>query len=344
MKNNAIFTESNKKEKGEMIKPVSALPIITDRDYRHALTAVQDRHAYLMPIDPELAESLTFKNGILDMRSFQLGPEDYRIKRLTALDFPLLRSLYGLILHSIQTEIEQSGDPVQILKILENPRNEYAVALYMPDLFRMLGVKPNQDGPHIQGMVRKLQSFNSLIGMYTTHGSKSVHNKQYAVMLWHEYNSKNHTVRFSSPYLNHIAKTVLRKNMWTNKNGHLKFKPSHSYMLCSQLASERNKRAVEILSYIDYLIETAGTNGEAHAKASTIIHECPELEYAFQNYSSTNRNLLLKRAFGKAWELMQDKKYSNLCKKYKKLRILGCTPTASNLDMVFSFPHEGKEA
>lgn len=253
--------------------------------------------------------------------------------------------MYGLILHSLETDIEQSEDPAQVLKIMENQHNEYVVKLYMPDLFRMIGVKPNQDELHIQGMIKKLRSFNNLIGIH-----KSTNNNQYAVMQWHEYTRENNTVQFSSPYLNHIAKTVLRKNVQTDKKGHLqtdkngriKFKPSHSYMLYSRLASERNKRAVEILSYIDYLIETVGTNGVAHAKVSKIIHECPELEYALQHYSSTNRNLLLKRAFGKAWELMKDKKYSGLYKKYQDIQIPEIIPTVSSLDTVFSFPHKGK--
>lgn len=120
--------------------------------------------------------------------------------------------------------------------------------------------------------------------------------------------------------------------------------PGHSFMLTSLLASERNKRAVEILSYVDYLIETAGTTGTAHAKASTIVHECPELEYALSTCSTKNKNILLKRAFSKAWALMKDPKYSELCKRYKDLEIPTIVPTASTLETTtFTFPHKGKK-
>lgn len=341
----------NEAQEGDTAKPVEKLALITDNDYRHALTPVQDKQAFMMPITPALADNLTFENGILSMSEFQLSLADYSPERLAALDFATLRTLYSVILKSIQEEIEKTGDPAQVMSILEHPFQRYTVSMYLPDFFRMIGAKPNTDDAHVLAAILKLQSFNNLIGIHTTYKGGRKYDNQYAVMQWDHYDKETNTITFGSPYLNHIAKQILRKNLVTDKDGKPKLtksgrprmKASHSYLLSTVLASERNKRAVEILCYIDYLIETAGTTGVAHAKASTIIHECPELEYALENCSITSdKNNLLRRAFSKAWELMRDPKYSQLCERYKDIQIPSAVPTASTLDMVFEFPHKGK--
>lgn len=211
---------------GETATPVKKMAIITDRDYRHALTPVQDKNAYLMPIDPALADTLQFENGILSMGSYKLSLTDYSPERLAALDFPTLRTLYSVILNTIQDDIAKTGDVSEVLAILEDPKHEYTVSLYLPDFLRMIGAKPNLDDNHVMAAILKLQSFNKLIGIHTTQRGGRKYDNQFAVMLWHDYNRETNTIRFSSPYLNYIAKQILHKTIVKDKNGKPKLNKS----------------------------------------------------------------------------------------------------------------------
>ena len=345
-----VQARRSRNKAGETAEIVGKIATITDRDYCHALTPKQDKLAFLLPIGPEMAETLTFVDGKLNMGEYKLSLSHYSKEQLAALDFITLRTLYSVILKKLENELEKTGNPAEVLAILENPSCRYAVTLYLPDFLRMIGAKPNQDEAHIMAAIKKLQSYNNLIGIHTTHKGNRTYDNQYAVMQWDSYNEETNTITFAAPYLNHIAKQILRKNLTTDKAGKLKTtksgrpmtEASHSYMLSTLLASERNKRAVEILTYVDRLIETAGTVGVAHAKVSTIIRECPELEYALENCSSKDRNTILKRAFGKAWALMRDSKYSDLCERYKDLKIPDMVPTVRDLNKTLEFPHRGK--
>lgn len=335
---------------GETAEIVNRIATITDRDYCHALTPKQDKLAFLLPIGPEMAETLTFVDGKLNMGEYKLSLSHYSKEQLAVLDFTTLQVLYSVILQQLENELEKTGNPAEVLAILKNPSCRYTVTLYLPDYLRMIGAKPNQDEAHVMAAIRKLQSYSNLIGIHTTHKGNRTYDNQYAVMQWDSYIEETNTITFGSPYLTHIARQILHKNLRTDKANKVKTtksgrpisEASHSYMLSTLLASERNKRAVEILTYIDRLIETAGTVGVAHAKVSTIISECPELEYALERCSSKDKNILLKRAFSKAWALMRDRKYSDLCERYKDLQIPDMVPTVRDLNMTLEFPHNGK--
>ena len=115
--------------------------------------------------------------------------------------------------------------------------------------------------------------------------------------------------------------------------------PSHTYLVKSSIAKERNKRASEIVCIVTTLIEQAGDN-TPHIMAQTIVDRCPDLKNALEVAKPADANKALKRAFSKAWELLQTQ--TDLQKAYKNIQFPDAIPTCGTLDMVFEFPHDGK--
>ena len=161
------------------------------------------------------------------------------------------------------------------------------------------------------------------------------------------HNDKDNTIQFSSPYMNKLIMTILQASIQTDRQGNYKLKSSgepfllasHSYLVKSSIAKERNKRAAEIVCIVVTLIEQAGDN-TPHIKAQTIVDRCPDLKNALDAASSGNKSLILKRAFTAAWKMLP--KQTRLAEVYKNIKFPSAIPTASTLDIVFEFPHDGK--
>ena len=121
--------------------------------------------------------------------------------------------------------------------------------------------------------------------------------------------------------------------------------PSYSYIPNMKLAKEKNQRAVEIVCIVMVVIEQAGNN-TPHITARNIIYRNPLLKQALEKAEDNRRrNMYLKRAFSKAWELL--KTHTDILEKYKNIKLPDASdpksiPTINTLDMVFEFPHKGK--
>ena len=93
------------------------------------------------------------------------------------------------------------------------------------------------------------------------------------------------------------------------------------------------------------VIEQAGNN-TPHITARNIIYRNPLLKQALEKAKNNrSRNIVLQRAFSKAWELL--KTHTDILAKYKNIQLPDasdpkCIPTLNTLDMVFEFPHKGK--
>ena len=165
------------------------------------------------------------------------------------------------------------------------------------------------------------------------------------------YDAESNTIRFASPYMTRLIKRIYNVSIRKNKKGNPQLKKdgtpllevSHSYLVKSSIAKERNKRAVEIVIAVVITIEQAGKN-TPHLKASTIINRIPQLQKAFNATKTTsNKNLLLSRTFKKAWELLDS--HTKLRDKYPNITLPDPNnpkniPTTSTIDMVFIFPHD----
>ncbi len=167
------------------------------------------------------------------------------------------------------------------------------------------------------------------------------------------YDESTNLISFSSPYLNHIVETIYNASLDRDKNGNLKkyhsgrqiLNPSHSYLIKSSIAKERNKAAVENVTIIVKLIEQAGDKGTPHIKASKIIERNEALKMRLNAHK--NPSLLLKRIFEKTWELLRNE--TRLFEVYDGILLpdpkdAKNIPTARNLnEITFSFPHNGKK-
>ena len=126
------------------------------------------------------------------------------------------------------------------------------------------------------------------------------------------------------------------------KNGDPLLIASHSYLVKTGIVKERNKRAAEIVMVVVTTIEQAG-NTIPHLKASTIVERVPQLQQAINNAKAqADKNKTLKRAFSKAWELLDTQ--TTLKEKYPTISLPDPhnpknIPTMKTLDMVFEFPH-----
>lgn len=118
-----------------------------------------------------------------------------------------------------------------------------------------------------------------------------------------------------------------------------------SSSLNSSIAKERNKKAVENVIIITTLIEQKGDR-ILHITAKEIIERNPQLKQGLEGKSTAQINVVLKRAFQKTWELLDTQ--TKLKEQYEDICLPDpCDakniPTKSTLNMVFSFPHNGKK-
>lgn len=310
--------------------------------YQYAISTYESKTAHIFPINPSV--TLTFANGKLyfnGLEETQVNLVDVRNKDITNLDLMTLRVLYGVILQKLETALtEQTVNPNKIW--------EFSVSIYIPELIAALGLKANVNQKNIDALIAKIMSYRNIIGILPERVGRRIYESKYPIMVWMGYNATTNTIAFASPYLNKVVTNSIAASIRRDKtgkvlkkrNGKLLQTASHSYLIKSSIAAEKNKRAAEIVAIVIPVIEQAGNN-TPHIKARTIIERHPELQQALEECQTTaNQNGILRRAFSKAWELMHTQTYVET--RYKDIKIPNTVPTMGTLDMVFEFPHKGK--
>ena len=173
-------------------------------------------------------------------------------------------------------------------------------------------------------------------------------------MQWDSDSNETNTVRFHSPYCNQIIRILLKKHLKRDKYGNIQMTPGgqpqlspfNSFAVQLPLNTERNKLAAEIVRYVVYLVDASGrSNGTPHAKARTILNECPELKHRIVTAkSNSDRNKYLKRAFTRAWQILNDPECLDLLKQHKDFQVPTDIPTMKTLDsLVFRFSSKDVE-
>jgi hypothetical protein len=349
------------------------LALITDKDYKHALSPFKNSHAYIQQLEEEFIQQLEFDpdNGTMNIKDNLLDTitlQDLKTRsNLKELDLQLLRSLY--------TVIYQYADKI----------DTRTVTVSLPILTKHLGINIRGDKPN--DLFAKIKAFDNVIGVLTD-GSV------YRLLTFLEYDRKTNSIAFGSPYMNKILRTLQEVNAITPKKGTPYIKPHHSFLIHGSIANERNKPAVEIVCNVVALLQQRGetklpneslTAGKiekivtkavkksireefnnilydeddaeqdvhtsAHKKISELIKEIPILDEALNKptidkntnlpKSKTARdiNLILKRAFSGAYTLLKEK--TDIYKYYNDLKITEIVPTASTIDQVIEISHNG---
>ena len=335
-------TRARAKEQGAITEMPKNMPIPTFSKYQYSMSLYPEGGAYLQPLSS--TDGLVFKSGKLffdKIRRPDLEAELQNLKTkegINYIDLPVLHILYGIIL----TQFENSGykELADVIKIHISTLAEY------------MGMPSNLNKRDVNRVLEKIQSYHNIVGVI--HGTRNGKPTQsyYQVLNFESYNDKTNVVTFSSPYMNYVIKTVYNLSIRKTKDGKQKLKkngeplrlPTHSYLIDSSIAKERNKAAVVNVEILVALIEQAGDN-IPRIKASTLIER--NVQLADRLEAAANPRSLLDRTFKKTWELLRTK--TRLQEAYKDIELPepgdpAFMPTMKTLDkVVFTFPHKGKK-
>ena len=321
----------------------SNLAIITNDKYKNSLTLQQNGGAYLQPL--ATTEGLQYDGENLFFQGFPASEATLReINKdkdipIEAIDLPLLRMFYSIILSDFEQNTKKLGVVNEI------------VTVYVPDLAAILGKKRNLSKNDITSIIEKTSSFQTIYGVIKDPDRPNGIGTAVPLLVWMGYDAESNTIRFASPYMTRLIKRIYNVSIRKDRKGSPQLKKdgtpllevSHSYLVKSSIVKERNKRAVEIVMVVVTTIEQSGKN-TPHLKANTIIERIPQLQRAFNKTKTTsNKNLLLSRTFKKAWELLESQ--TKLRDKYPNITLPDPNnpqniPTTSTLNMVFTFPHD----
>lgn len=334
-------TRAKAQEAGAYSEIPASLAIPTAANYQYSMSLYQSGNAYLQPLTS--TDGLKFKNGKIYFDGMQQVSEvelqNMKTKEgIENIDLALLRVFYSIIL----TAFEASK-----CKELKD-----VITLFVPDLAEHLGLQRNLNKQDVNRVIQKAQSFHNIVGIL--HGTRNGKPSQsiYPVLNFEGYDDKKNTIAFSSPYMNHVIRTVYSVAIRRDRNGKPRLKKSgeplrlvsHSFLVHSSITKQRNKAAVENVNIIVTLIEQAGDN-VPRIKASTIIERNPQFQLRLE--AAKNTTQLLQRVFKKTWELLRTE--TDLAAVYKDIQLPdpnnpAVIPTPKTVDtLVFSFPHNGKK-
>lgn len=320
------------------------LAVITNSGYQNGLSLYQHGGAYLQPLAS--TDGLRFDSGTVYFKGFPASEatlkqinQDKEEVAIDSIDLPLLRTFYSIILAEFERKFA-SGKPVS-----------ESVSIYVPDLAVYLGKSRNISKNDIQTITDKVSSFQTIFGVLKDPARPKGIGTIVPLLVFLGYFEKDNTIRFSSPYMNLLIQRIYNVSIRKDRKGGARIKsdgtpqmlPSHSYLIKSSIAKERNKKAVEIVTIVVTTIEQAGPAGVPHIKARTIVERNTLLSETLSKcVRDSNRNTILKRAFTKAWELLETQ--TDLRKKYPDIALPDpnnpmMIPTMATLDTVYTFTH-----
>ena len=323
----------------------TSLAIITNNHYKGGLGLSQTGGAYLYPL--ATTDGLRFDGKNLFFKGLPTSEatlkEINRGKEVSIddIDLPLLRMFYSIILSDFEANSKKLGVV-----------NE-TVTVYVPDLAAILGKGRNISKNDINGIIDKTSSFQTIYGILKDPKRPNGIGTAVPLLVWLGYDETTNTITFASPYMTELIKRIYNVSIRKDKKGQAKLKkngepqrlPSHSYLVKTEIVKERNKRAAEIVIIVVTMIEQAG-NHVPHIMARTILERVPQLQNAISKTKNiSDKNRMLKRAFTKAWELLET--HTTLREKYPTIILPDPKnpkniPTMATLDMVFEFPHPPK--
>ena len=315
--------------------------VISDLQYQFALTTRRNNYAYLAMMTPDFLEHLDFENGIMTYDNQTAGIiKQYSKGKYTDvknLDLPLLTQIYTA---AIKSHIQNDS---------------YTITVSLPHFFREMGIELTAGNS--QDIMTKLYSFKDFIGIMPK--------LQIAALLFSiiEIDSKKQTMTVAVPYILRLYEALEEKNHIerTTRQGALidYQKPYHNQLCHSSIAKERNKTAVELVYLItDGLLQRGYTPDiQTYKKKGAktqypdritysisfhkLIYNAPFLRGRIQSYKSdSDKNRALRRAFERAYELLDEKTDAN--EWFINLKISRIIPTMTTLDDELTITHDGR--
>lgn len=319
------------------------IALITDPAYRHAMSAVRDGTAFVLP--SAVADKLQPLAGEPIAGGFPFKPEECSPEEIKAMDPAMLLMVYGIVLARLRAELDEAVGPDEAMRILEGPGYARPVRLYLPELLEKMGAKANTSENGFTAARNKIKVLSGLTGMFSIGNRPGALYQRLDVVADFSEDEATNTLTFSSPYCDRVARALLGKHMRRDADGELTLGPDclpvlddpHNYVLRATLASERSKSATEIVLYTARL---AAVNGPRATTAQGIINECPIFRHRLTATESTSdKNKIIKRAFSTAWRILDGTVFHVSKGKGSSPWMAMAIPTSSTLDKTrFIFP------
>ena len=333
-------SEARAAANGQLVSAGFYQYLASDKSFQHSLTPQKNKNAYIALMTPEFFDKLDFSDGVL---SFDNASAAYikkyrrgKYEDIQDLDLPLLQQIYT----AASKAYAKNGG--------------YTITVYVSKFLSEMGIDPRkQNTPDI---MRKLHSFENCVGVMPGTGIIA---KLFSII---EINAADNTMTFAVPYIYRLIDELERKNKieGKTKKGELyEYEaPYNNRLVHSAIANERNKTAVELV----YLITTgllqrgktpdAKTWAREKAKMAdpalvsysisfrTLINDAPLLRGRIKSYKSQNdKNKALRRAFEKAYQLIETK--TDAGEYFIDLQIPKIIPTIGTLDDKLIISHHG---
>lgn len=316
------------------------ISLIIDQEYESGLSLRKSGNAYLKPLvstDGLNYNPDTGKLSFAGLPASEATLEEINrgeVVEIGEFDLPLLKLFYSIILSDFRESFSANHEV-----------NE-SFAIYLPDLAELMGKGRNISAEDTILLRNKVGAFQTLYGVIRDPKYPKRIGSALPLLVSLGYDDTTNTIRFSSPYMLRLIQTlynvtVRRSKFRLNKmNEPEKFLISeHADIINTSITKERNKRSVEIVFAIVTMIEQS-KDENVFISVQEIFDRSPQLAEALKNTIRTsNKNTLLKRAFLKAYELLE--KQTTLKERYPNMvfseEFLGI-PTVSTLkDMQLHF-------
>ena len=330
-------TDIEKDNSGMLILPDDiAIKFVDGKLYVDGINCSEDRDRVFVG-----SNGLTIGESVLQERSTN--------KRIKEINVALIVAIYSVIYNTVKNMIT-------IFKSIRELDN-YVIEIPFKEFAVFIGLDKYADPVQRERVMNDFNKLFQIVGLIDTKETKSGRRvtDKYPLLVFMYLKNSNETIGLCSPYLNAVVRKMIEPRYKLNpitkkpvlgKNEEPIMLPVHSYMIKSSITSARNKRAVEIVSVVVRLIEQAGPKGGArhtpHINAASLVYQCPELFEALSNSkNANNQNIVLRRAFSRAWEYLGE--YTYLQDNYKNIQFPEEIPTMGRLkDITFRFPHDGK--
>lgn len=341
------------------IEKYDSLSTITLRNYTNGLTFnPKDSHLIAVPNDEQPAKVV---DGVLKFANLSFSEaklmewSNHQRTEIENVDLPLLNLLYSILLNQLNEKYRDLAaiDDISAL--------DMSVKIYVPHFAKITNRSSNLNKKTTEAIVNEIASFNNIVGVLRNKidGRDEETESVLPVLLFLGYEESTNTVEFTSPYMTRLIQTIYHASIKRDakgaiqyqKNGNIELNPSHSKLVKTAIVNEKNKVAVEIVFEVIKVIERAG-NYTPNIKAITLIERVPQLAIRLNKIDESNvknprsnKNTVLKRAFTRAWELLDS--HTFLRDVYKDIDLPDPKnpkniPKINTLQQVFEFPHKGK--
>ena len=339
---------------GAIVDVPDRLALPSRESFEGVLSTIENPNGYLLPIAPPVIPELRFENGILyfqDMEASKVGLvrfKDRTPEAVEKIDTPLLHALYTIQLQQTLARIETPEDLMEVIE--EYSRLDHTATIYMPSLLKMLGYKPNCGKDEEDAIFEKIRDLEDIFGGCEKRrsGKRAFYNYLPVMKVMGRDEDEN-TISFVSPYINDVIRRILDDSRQKNKDGSPRkmrsgepfMNPSHSYLVKSTIAKEKNKRAVEIVFALAVLVDQAG-NGTPNIRVQTLVDRCPNLKAALDAAPNAKRkNAILQRAFSRAWQLMEEQ--TIIRGAYEEVELPTLIPTTRKMQDVIRIGPNGRK-